>query len=228
MDGMGTDRRKYMYHYIEDREFLKDMRRLCSDIVNQLVQRINRDGALLVEAHLVGSGARNMVTQNGDEPVDLDYNLCILEAYEINIYDGRAIKEYVRKQFNQVLNANRWGNCQDSTSALTTERRQFTSGNNTEFSIDLAIVQERGGRWHRLIHHKTGVIALDQWIWAEIRHSDGLNHRADKLKKYHLWKTVRDTYLEKKNLHLSRQDWNHPSFNVYIEAVNEVYHQHFY
>ena len=92
-----------MFHYITDKEFLKKMRGLCSDIVNQLVQQINRDGVLQVEAHLVGSGARNMVTQNADEPVDLDYNLCILEAYKLSIYDGMAIKEYVRKQFHQVL-----------------------------------------------------------------------------------------------------------------------------
>ena len=50
-----------MYHYIADKEFLKNMRSHCSDIVNQLVQRINNDGVLQVEAHLVGSGARNIV-----------------------------------------------------------------------------------------------------------------------------------------------------------------------
>lgn len=216
-----------MYHYIEDKEFLKDMRGLCSDIVNQLVQQINRDGALLVEAHLVGSGARNMVTQNGDEPVDLDYNLCILEAYEINIYDGRAIKEYVRKQFNQVLNANRWGDCQDSTSALSTKLHHFTSSNNTRFKIDLGIIWHQGIRCHRLKHHKIGNIDFDQWYWNEARHSDGLEHRANTLKKHHLWNEVRDVYLDKKNLYLSRQDDDHPSFIVYLEAVNEVYHQYF-
>ena len=216
-----------MYHYITDKEFLKDMRSLCSDIVNQLVQRINNDGVLQVEAHLVGSGARNMVTQNADEPVDLDYNLCILEAYEINIYDGRSIKEYVRKQFNQVLKVNRWCDCQDSTSALTTKLRHFTTGNDPEFSIDLAIVRERGGYWHRLIHHKTGIVCFDQWYWNEVPHSKNLSNRINTLKDHGLWGMVRKVYLEKKNIYLSRQDWTHPSFNVYIEAVNEVYYQHF-
>lgn len=217
-----------MYHYITDNEFLKDMRSLCSNIVNQLVQRINHDGALLVEAHLVGSGARNMVTQNESEPVDLDYNLCILEAYGISIYDGRVIKEYVRKQFNQVLNANRWGDCQDSTSALSTKLQSFVSGNKTKFKIDLGIVWDQGSRCQRLKHYKTGFTFWDQWIWNEVRHSDGLDHRAHTLKKHHLWSEVRDVYLDKKNLYLSRQDDDHPSFIVYIEAVNEVYHQHFY
>ena len=67
-----------MYHFIEDKDFLKNMRGLCSNIVNQLVQAINNDGELDVEAHLVGSGARNLETQNANEPVDLDYNLNII------------------------------------------------------------------------------------------------------------------------------------------------------
>lgn len=35
---------------------------------------------------------------------------------------------------------------------------------------------------------------------------------------------VRETYLVKKNMHLSRQDTDrHSSYNCYIEAINEVY-----
>lgn len=34
-------------------------------------------------------------------------------------------------------------------------------------------------------------------------------------------------YLEKKNMYLLRQDHNHPSFVVYVEAVNEVYSRYF-
>ena len=34
-------------------------------------------------------------------------------------------------------------------------------------------------------------------------------------------------YLEKKNMYLSWQDHNHPSFVVYVEAVNEVYNRYF-
>ena len=49
-----------------------------------------------------------------------------------------------------------------------------------------------------------------------------------KLKEYNLWKEVRDTYLDKKNMYLRRQDKNHPSFNIYIEAVNEVYYKTFH
>lgn len=69
-----------MYHFIDDKGFLKNMRGLCSNIVNQLVQAINNDNELVVEAHLVGSGAKGLETQNANEPVDLDYNLNVVNS----------------------------------------------------------------------------------------------------------------------------------------------------
>lgn len=216
-----------MYHWIEDKEFESKMRSLCADIINQLVQRINNDGGLYVEAHLVGSGAKNMITQNANEPVDLDYNLCILENYAFDANDGRRVKMYIQEQFNAVLKKNRWGDCQDSTSVLTTEKRYFTKGNHTEFSIDLAIVQERNNRWFRLIHQKTGFVQFDQWYWNEVPHSHGLSQRVKNLKQNYLWLEVRETYLDKKNMYLRRQDHTHPSFIAYIEAVNEIHYKYF-
>ena len=61
-----------MYHYVEDKDFLKQMKGECSNIINQLVQQINRDGEMEVKANLVGSGAKNLITQNEHLPIDLD------------------------------------------------------------------------------------------------------------------------------------------------------------
>lgn len=215
-----------MYHWIEDKEFLKRMRGLCSNIVNQLVQSINNDGAMIVEAHLVGSGAKNLETQNANEPIDLDYNISLIrvDAYDIN--DGYNIKEYIRKAFNKVLKLNGWSDCSDSTSCLTTEKRHFTQGNHTEFSIDVAIVCESKDTWYRLIHEKTGIILNDRWFWNEGPNSNGLVEKVEWLKDNDCWNEVRDTYLDKKNMYLRRNDHNHPSFNCYIEAVNEVYNKY--
>lgn len=66
----------------------------------------------------------------------------------------QKIKEYVRKQFNIALKSKGWGDCKDSTSALTTEQRQFKEGNPTSFSIDVAIICESNDSWYRLIHQK--------------------------------------------------------------------------
>ena len=175
-----------MYHYIEDKVFLKDMKYLCSNIINQLVQLINNDSLMEVKAHLVGSGAKNLITQNSG-----------------------------------------WSDCMDSTSVLTTEKRHFTKGNHTEFSIDLAIVFNDRNGWHRLIHEKTGFTALDRYYWNLVPDSKDLLDKVTDIKGKHLWNEVIDEYREKKNLYLCRQDYNHPSFNVYVETVNQVFNKYF-
>ena len=64
-----------MYHYIQDKDFQKCLKSACSDIVNHLVQSINKGSVITVKACLVGSGAKNLVTQNANNPIDLDYNM---------------------------------------------------------------------------------------------------------------------------------------------------------
>ena len=216
-----------MYHYIQDKDFQKRLKSTCSDIVNQLVQSINKGSVITVKACLVGSGAKNLVTQNANNPIDLDYNICILDTKSININNGRDIKEYIRKEFNSVLKMNDWSDCQDSTSALTTERRVFKRGNKTAFSIDLAITFKNNFGWHKLIHDKTGWVIYDRYYWNEIQDSRQLEEKVYAIKLNHLWDEVRSTYLDKKNLYLQRNDNTHPSFIIYIESVNQVYYKYF-
>lgn len=217
----------YMYHYIQDKDFLKRLKGTCCDIVNQLVQSINNDSVMTVKACLVGSGAKNLITQNENESVDLDYNLCIVSVKSINILDCRGIKEYVKKQFNKILCSNGWDDCHDSTSALTTERRVFKRGNQAAFSIDLAITCKYHNKWQRLIHQKTGIVILDRYYWNEVRDSGRLEEKVHDIKSNYLWDEVRGMYLDKKNFYLCRNDYTHPSFIVYVETVNQIYDEYF-
>lgn len=213
----------FMYHYIEDKDFLKQMKRLCSDIINQLVQRINNDAMMTVKARLVGSGAKNLITQNANEPIDLDYNLCVVEVSGISFNDSRTIKEHIRKHFNKILQNNGLNDCQDSTSVLSTKKIYFKKGNKTDFNIDLAIVRNNRCVWERLIHQKTGCIDFDQWLWNEAPNSRNLDNKVDDIKHRNQWQEVRKLYLEKKNIYLKRNDYNHLSFTVYIETINEIH-----
>lgn len=218
-----------MYHWIKDKKFLKDMRRECTNIINQLVQVINNEGVMEVEYHVIGSCAKNMETQNADEPIDTDYNLEI-KSLSFDINDCKKIKDYVMTKFDKVLTSRGWGTCSDSTSALTTKKRYFTQGNQTPFSIDLGIIVKSKTNWYRLIHVKdrVGSNQKDAWIWNEGPDSSELFERAKWLKgaKHNHWVEVRENYLARKNIYLSRGDKNHPSFNCYIEAVNEVYYKY--
>lgn len=109
-------------------------------------------------------------------------------------------------------------------SCIGTIDRYLKEGNQTEFSIDLCIVKvEDDGKWYRLIHQKTGLAAFGRYFRDEAKSSSGYEIRADRLKKNGCWLEVRQAYLDKKNMYLSRGDLSHASFTVYIEAVNEVF-----
>ena len=233
MVGWGKERRRYLSHYLDDREFEHRMRRLAGKIMQSLCHRLKVEYDIGANFELVGSGGRNLILQNADEPVDLDYNLEILKCEDIN--NGRKLKEDIRKTFNEVLNEHRFGDCQDSTSCLTSPRIYFVRGNKTEFSIDVCITrQDEAGYYHRLIHKKTGCLDWDQYYWNIVPDSERIREKAADIKTHGKWAQLREEYLKIKNGYLSRSGhtvWlgnmyvNHPSFVCYIEAVNNVYNQ---
>ena len=140
-----------MYKYVEDKQFLSRMRSLCGEIMQDLCHTLKEEYDIGASFYLVGSGARNLILQNANQPIDLDYNLEITRIDDWE--DCKEIKECVRKAFNIVLREYGWSDCQDSTSSLTTEKRHFNQGNSTEFSMDICIVcEDTDGNYHRLIH----------------------------------------------------------------------------
>lgn len=93
-----------------------------------------------------------------------------------------------------------------------------------QFIMDVCIIaKDDDGNLYRLIHKKTGFVDSDNYFWNQVPDSSEVSQKATALKDNNLWEEVRDCYLDKKNLYLSRNDHDHPSFIYYIEAVNEVY-----
>ena len=222
MAGMGNRKEHIMYHWVEDKDYLARAYHDCADIVNQLVQEL-KNYEIEARMNVVGSKKRNMITQNANEPIDFDFNLLILNADDY----ARAsdLKEDVREAYNTVLECNGWDDCDDSTSALTTKKMVFKKGNKTPFYIDVCIVKKDRYGLHRLIHHKTGFVNMDQWYWNQVPNSHDLRDKEAYLKPDY-WTMVRKTYLDKKNMYLQRPyDQDHPSFICYVEAVNEVYNK---
>ncbi len=213
-----------MYKYVTDKVYLKKSYRICADMVNQLVQKLKGYG-IQSRMSVVGSMKNGLVTQNEKEPIDYDFNLWIKSAENINVlHDPKQLKSTIIKAFNEVLDRNGWETCDDSTSVITTKKRVFKNGNPTPFDIDICIVREDNfGNWYRLIHRKTGFECSDLYIWERGPSIRDLEHKEEVLKPDY-WMDVRTSYLQKKNMYLSRQDMiNHPSYNCYIEAVNEIY-----
>ncbi len=213
-----------MYHYVEDKIFLKRAQTLCSTFVKELEELLRNEYDINSQIFLVGSGARNMVTQNSNETIDFDYNLNVLSCPDWN--DGRYIKESVQKALNRIMRNHKLADVEDSTSSLTTKRIHFAGVPCIKFKMDVCIVtQDTDGLWERLIHQKTGFVCYDRYIWNQAPNSKGYQEKAKQIKSVPGWwdQKVRPLYLERKNLYLCRNDKNHPSFLCYIEVVHDVY-----
>ena len=178
---------------------------------------------------LVGSGARNMVTRNGDGSFDLDYNLEITKASEEYWNDLRHLKDTIRILLDKAEKLNCFSESQDSTSCLTA-LLHFKDDPTVKFKFDVAIVSRNSkGKLCRLIHNKNAWgYGKDQYVWNEFPDSHDIAQKTRRLNAEGLWLTVRDRYIDRKNMYLSRWwDKDHPSFIAYIETVNEIYYQYF-
>ena len=177
---------KSMYHYLDDKEFLHDMRALSGEIMQLLCHYLKEDYDIGAGFYLVGSGARNFILQNEHNPVDVDYNLEIVRCE--NYDDCRYLKECCRKTFNKVLREDELHDCEDSKSSLTSKRIQFNNGNRTEFSIDICITtRDTDGNYHRLIHDKTGWTKYDEYFWNMAPQSKGLKMKVDYIICHSKW-----------------------------------------
>jgi len=199
------------------------MRQTCGEMMQELCHVLKEEYDIGAVPKLIGSGARRLITRNGKGAINLDYNLEINRCDDFE--DCRNIKEAVRKSFNIVLNSRNLGNCSDSTSSLGTEKIHFCDYPEMPyFSIDVGIVcRDTEGKYYRLIHMKTGRYSNDRYYWNQAPNSHNVKKKSEYIIQKGKWEMIAQQYLELKNMYLRRNDYDHPSFICYIEAVNNVY-----
>ena len=223
----GQKGRRQMFRIVDEAE-CKRYRLDCSSVLKKVCLMLKEKG-IFAQFTLVGSGARNMVTRNGDGPFDLDYNLEIIKAPEEYWNDLRSLKNTIRILLDEAAGLKCFSESQDSTSCLTA-LLHFRDEPAIKFKFDVAIVSRNSkGKLRRLIHNKNAWgLGMDQYVWNEIPDSHNVAQKVKRLKVEGLWLTVRDRYVDRKNTYLSRWlDKDHPSFIIYIETVNEIYYKYF-
>lgn len=218
------------YNYVNNSDSQR-CRSVCSNILVSTRDELREQYDIVTNFELVGSGARNMITRNGDGPFDLDYNLVIIRIPDYYKNNLGELKETIRRSLNKASNSSGFEDAKDSTSVLTSVWH-FTDSPNVEFSFDVAIVMFNSNKtMMRLIHNKNaiGFAQSGQYVWNEVPSSKKVSDKVKKIKSAgtQYWLQVRNNYLCLKNNYLSRQDRSHPSFVVYVEAVNLVYNQIF-
>lgn len=204
-----------MYKYVAKGE-VAEYKAYCQDVLDKLKLKLEGECDIKAYVTLIGSGAHNMVTRNGKGPFDLDYNLVLTSISQKYEKSPEQLKNLIREALDDLVKK-KFAHGKGSTSSITylahsEDRKKVV------FSFDVALIWERGSQY-KLVHDKE----KNQFIWNQIRDSKDLERKIFEIKSKKRWNDVRLRYLKMKNEYLSRQDKNHPSFVVYIEAVNQVY-----
>ena len=104
------------YEFVCESE-AKRYRSDCSNVLKETCELLKEKG-ISAQFSLVGSGARNMITRNGNGPYDLDYNLLVMKA-DNEYRDPRLLKDTIRNALNKAVGGKFFSDAQDSTSCLT-------------------------------------------------------------------------------------------------------------
>ena len=197
----------------------KDVRELmkwCDGIINEVQKEVKE--YVTFSFNLIGSGGKKLVTQNGDEAFDLDYNLIIQKDKKGLIDDPKRLKNIIRHAFDIVLKeeVEEYSGTSDSTSVLTVT---MTNGERRVFSFDVAVYVEADNAYmYRLINDKN----TGRYIWNQVPKSKNYEDKIQAIKENGEWDNFKDRYLELKNMHLRRGD-GVKSFSIFLEALNEFY-----
>ncbi|MCR5202109.1 MAG: hypothetical protein K6D02_03320 [Lachnospiraceae bacterium] len=215
-----------MYKYVDDSKIKKD-KKMCRNILDELRKNLKEKGISSV-IMLVGSGEKSVVTQNENEPYDLDYNLVIHkistnsdEHLELN-KNLKGLKYLIIQELNKLVKDTDFSEGRDKRSCITSVMR-FANGSGRKFSFDLAVVKyNKKMQLCRLIHRKED----DTYVWNEVPHTYNLKKLTKEIHEKGGSHQLKEEYLKLKNMYLQRGDREHSSFVIYAEAVNHIYQKY--
>ncbi len=205
-----------MYNCVAEKQ-VGHYKTLFQGILDRLREKLKRQYGIQVRTVLTGSGANDMVMQNGKGGFDLDYNLVLDSIPSGFAGEPQKLKSLVRSELDGLVPSG-FSHGKDSTSAITLLLHS-PDKKNVVFKVDVALILARKSGYSRLVRDRN----TGRYIWNLIRRSEDLKPRLKAIKAAGRLDDLADIYRQKKNRYLSQQDNDHPSFVVYIEAVNELY-----
>lgn len=208
-----------MYQFV-DRARYNSYRLVCEEVLQKVYCRMKKRYKLTADIYPVGSGKYRLVTQDGNGPFDLDYNVEFHKLPPELQRDPHKLKDEFRLLFDEV-GRKYFLPGKDSKSSIKFLSRKDNDAGRNRFSVDIGLIRHHdvGLPNSRLIHDK----AKGTFSWEESISQGKVRTKIQAIRAAGKWQTLREKYLDRKNLYLSRQDENHPSYVVLTEVVNEYY-----
>ncbi|MBD5632088.1 MAG: hypothetical protein HDP34_02505 [Clostridia bacterium] len=195
---------------------VKELESWCMGILHAVQDEVRE--YFTFDIRLIGSGDKRLVTQNGDDSFDLDYNIILQKDKKGLLDNPKQIKDIFVARFNKVLKSrvSNYAHVSDSTSVITAK---IVMDKRLRFSFDVAIIVEGDdGYFYRLTNDKN----TGRYIWNQVRQSANYFEKFKAVKENGYWMAFKQRYLYLKNMHLSRRD-DVKSFSVFLETLNEFY-----
>lgn len=202
-----------MYKFALQKD-VKEASRFCEKILKQM--QIQLKEYFTFQFELIGSGGKKLVTQNENDPFDLDYNIIIQKDKQNLIDNPKKIRQLFIDKFNNLLVNEICGYKYASNSTSVIKLKKIKYGT-LMFSWDCAImIESDNGFIYKLIYNKSQNI----YIRNMVKKSKDYKYRLQFIKQNNLWIDFKKRYLFLKNLHLKNND-NVPSFSIFLETLNE-------
>jgi hypothetical protein len=209
-----------MYEFVPKSE-LKPVKAKIDSIIRKLQLLIKQDGVTF-ESIIVGSAKKHLVTRivDGNKGFDFDYNFSLKKCPDD--LSPKDIKTLFINKLNIVLKDSRYKNAENNTQAMTI--KVIDSKNSKVFhSCDFAIVNdyEEEGEFFQeiLIFNKLN----GTYFWNKRPFGKNYSSKLSNLLSNGLWFELKEEYLHLKN---TNNDSEKKSYQLYLEAINNVYNHY--
>ena len=210
------------YEYVSKDEY-RPVREELEDIIKKTQKILRKNAGITFRFELIGSGSKHLITRikNGNKGFDFDYNIIV------NYDDGEMWKaDYARKEFTKALDEAIRGTQYDhpqNTEVAITIKVKNTKKSKILHSCDFAVVyypqENTGGHKYAKLDLKTS-----KSNWENRQYTKNYHIKLDWLKENvgGYWDIIKKEYIKLKD---NNNDINKHSFQLFYEAVNNVYNR---
>ena len=213
------------YEFVSKREY-QPIRIEVEEIIKK-VQNLVRD-KFTFRFKLVGSGGRHLITRivGGNQGYDFDYNLILNNPDENHYWKPDFAREALFRAFQIAIKGSIFNKIENSKSAITIKAVDNRNSRIVQ-SCDFAVIYYPNDQEYSYFKYARYNKVNNIYTWEVRQLSINVDEKLNWIKENvdRGWEIVKEEYLKVKN---SNSDIDKHSFQLYLEAINNVYNQEYY
>lgn len=209
------------YEFVSRKEYAP-VRKELEEILKKVQNLVRNE--FTFQFKLVGSGNKHLITRekNGNKGFDLDYNLILNppQAADGSFWKPKYAKETIINAFKKAVENTKYDYPENSTSAITIKVKNKKESK-IIYSCDFCIIfypNDKDYSYYKYVKFNKP----NNYVWENRVISKNIDKKLDwlhnNIKDY--WNLIKKEYLKLKK---NNDDKNKHSFQLYYEAINNLY-----